>query len=112
MNWFIENKSLDKHSVSATKTYGTSRMDAYSILEETLNLRTVSVRDRVEEPDGSVHYVLNKNETMLAREKQNVLKEEIKNWIFKDPERRNQYVSYYNETFNNTRLREYDGSHL
>lgn len=112
MNWFVENKSLDKHSVAATKTYGTARIDAYSILEETLNLRTVTVRDRIEEPDGKVHYVLNKNETMLAREKQNLLKEEFKNWIFKEPERRNKYVTYYNETFNNIRLREYDGSHL
>lgn len=112
MNWFIENKSQDKHSVSAGKTYGTSRMDAYSIFEETLNLRTVTIRDRVEEADGSVHYVLNKNETMLAREKQSQIKEEFKNWIFKEPERRAKYVRYYNETFNSIRLREYDGSHL
>ena len=112
MNWFIENKSLDKYSVSATETYGTKRIDAYSILEETLNLRTVTVRDRVEDPDGKVHYVINKNETMLAREKQNQMKEAFKNWIFKDAERRQKYVQYYNETFNNIRLREYDGSYL
>lgn len=112
MNWFIENKGLDNKSVAATETYGTKRIDAYSIMEETLNLRTVTVRDRVEEPDGSVHYVVNKNETMLAREKQNQIKEAFKNWIFKDAERRQKYVQYYNETFNNIRLREYDGSHL
>ncbi len=112
MNWFIENKSQDKFSISATKTYGTSRMDAYTIFEESLNLRTVTVRDRVEEPDGSVHYVLNKNETMLAREKQNAIKEAFKSWIWSEPDRRTKYVEYYNETFNNTRLREYDGSHL
>lgn len=111
MNWFIENKSLDKTSVAATETYGTKRMDAYSIIEETLNLRTVTVRDRIEE-DGKVRYALNKTETMLAREKQNQIKEAFKNWIFKDARRRQKYVQYYNETFNNIRLRSYDGSHL
>lgn len=112
MEWFIENKSLDKRSVAATKTYGTSRMDAYSIFENTLNLRTVTVKDRIDDGDDKYHYEVNKNETMLAREKQNLMKEAFKEWIFKDPERRQKYVSYYNETFNNVRLREYDGSHL
>ena len=112
MEWFIENKSMDKHSVAATKTYGTSRMDAYSIFEATLNLRTVTIKDRIDDGDGKYHYEVNKNETMLAREKQNLIKEAFKEWIFRDPERRQKYVSYYNETFNNTRLREYDGSHL
>ncbi len=112
MEWFIENKSLDKRSVAATKTYGTSRMDAYSIFEETLNLKTVTVRDRIDDGDGKYHYVVNKNETMLAREKQNQMKEKFKEWLFADPERRAKYVEYYNETFNNIRLREYDGSHL
>ena len=112
MEWFIENKSLDKRSVAATKTYGTSRMDAYSIFENTLNLRTVTIKDRIDDGDGKYHYELNKNETMLAREKQNLIKEAFKEWIFKDQERRQKYVSYYNETFNNVRLREYDGSHL
>ncbi len=111
MNWFIENKSLDKHSVAATETYGTKRMDAYTILEESLNLRTVTVRDRVEE-DGKVSYVLNKAETMLAREKQDQMKEAFREWIFRDVDRRQKYVQYYNETFNNVRLREYDGSYL
>ena len=112
MEWFVENKALDKNSVAATKTYGTSRMDAYTIFENTLNLRTVTVRDRIDEADGSYHYVTNQKETMLAKEKQNQLKEAFREWIFKEPERRNKYVSYYNETFNNVRLREYDGSHL
>ena len=112
MEWFIENKSMDKHSVAATKTFGTSRMDAYSIFEDTLNLKTVTVRDRVDDGDGKYHYVVNKNETMLAREKQNQMKEKFKDWLFSDPERRAKYVEYYNETFNNSRLREYDGSHL
>jgi N12 class adenine-specific DNA methylase len=112
MQWFIENKSMDKRSVAATKTYGTSRMDAYSIFEDTLNLKTVTVRDRIDDGDGKYHYVVNKNETMLAREKQNMMKEKFKEWLFSDPERRQKYVEYYNETFNNIRLREYDGSHL
>ncbi len=112
LQWFVENKSMDKHSVSASKTYGTKRMDAYSIFEDTLNLRTVTVRDRIEDGDGKYHYEVNKNETMLAREKQNKMKDCFKEWLFSDLERRQKYVEYYNETFNNTRLREYDGSHL
>ena len=112
MEWFIENKSNDWKSVSATKTYGTSRMDAYSIFESSLNLRTVTVRDRIEDGGGKYHYETNQKETMLAREKQNQIQEAFRQWIYKDPERRNKYVTYYNETFNNVRLREYDGSHL
>lgn len=112
MEWFVENKSLDKTSVAATKTYGTSRMDAYTVFENTLNLRTVTVRDRIEDGHGKYHYETNQKETMLAREKQNQLKEAFREWIFAEPERRNKYVRYYNETFNNVRLREYDGSHL
>ena len=112
MEWFIENKSLDKRSVAATQTYGTKRMDAYSIFESTLNLRTVTVRDRIEDGEGKYHYETNQKETMLAREKQNQMKEAFKSWIFAEPERRQKYVEYYNETFNNIRLREYDGSHL
>jgi len=112
MNWFLERKNMDNSSVAATETYGTKRMDAYSIFEETLNLRTVTVRDRIDDGDGKYHYEVNKRETMLAREKQNQMKEAFKSWIFKEPERRQKYVDYYNETFNNIRLREYDGSHL
>lgn len=112
MEWFIENKSQDKKSVAATKTYGTERMDAYTIFENTLNLRTITVRDRIDDGDGKYHYEVNQKETMLAREKQNQIKEAFKEWIFAEPERRNKYVDYYNETFNNVRLREYDGSHL
>ncbi|MCM1236602.1 MAG: DEAD/DEAH box helicase family protein, partial [Ruminococcus flavefaciens] len=112
MDWFIENKTLDKNSIAARKTYGTESIDAYSIFEETLNLRTVTVRDRVEDEDGKVTYVLNKAATMLAREKQEQIKEAFKDWIFRDAERRQKYVKYYNETFNNIRLRTYDGSSL
>ena len=86
-------------------------MSAYHIIEDTLNLNSVTVRDRVDDGD-SVRYVVNQKETMLAREKQHQLKEEFKNWIFKDPERRAKYVKFYNENFNNIRLREYDGSNL
>ena len=112
MEWFIENKSKDKHSVAASKTYGTSRIDAYSIFEASLNLKTVTVRDKIDDGDGKYHYVINRNETMLAREKQNLIKEKFREWIFADPVRRKKYVDYYNETFNNIRLREYDGSVL
>ena len=112
MEWFIENKSKDKHSVAASKTYGTSRMDAYSIFEASLNLKTVTVRDKIDDGDGKYHYVINRNETMLAREKQNLIKEKFREWIFADPVRRKKYVDYYNETFNNIRLREYDDSVL
>ena len=111
-NWFIENKALDKRSIAATKTYGTSRIDAYSIMEETLNLRTVTIRDRIDDGDGKYHYEVNKKETMLARENQNQIKEAFRAWIFKDQERRQKYVDYYNNTFNCIRLRSYDGSFL
>ena len=111
-NWFIENKAMDKRSIAATKTYGTSRIDAYTIMEDTLNLRTVTVRDRIDDGDGKYHYEVNKKETMIAREKQNQIKEAFKGWIFKDQERRQKYVDYYNNTFNCIRLRTYDGSYL
>ena len=112
MEWFIENKGKDNKSIAATETYGTKRMDAYTIFENSLNLRTVTVRDRIDDGGGKYHYVVNKEETMLAREKQNRIKEAFRNWIWQDQERRQKYVDYYNETFNNIRLREYDGSHL
>lgn len=110
--WHIDNKSNGKYTVTATKSYGTSRMDAYTIIENTLNLKTVTVRDRIDDEGGKYHYEINKKETMLAREKQNLIKEKFKEWLFSDPDRRNRYLDYYNETFNNIRLREYDGSHL
>ncbi|MCY6356200.1 helicase-related protein [Clostridium sp. ZS2-4] len=110
-SWSIENKGADGNSIAATETFGTKRISAYYIIEESLNLRTVTVKDRIEDGD-TVRYVLNQKETMLAREKQNQLKEEFKNWLFRDPDRRKKYVDFYNENFNNIRLREYDGSHL
>lgn len=108
--WNIQNKSSD-YSVLSTETFGTKRMSGYHIIEDTLNLNSVTIRDRVDDGDR-VRYVVNQKETMLAREKQHQIKEEFKNWIFKDPERRAMYVDYYNEKFNNIRLREYDGSNL
>ncbi|WP_243141156.1 DUF6908 domain-containing protein [Alkaliphilus pronyensis] len=110
-SYTINGKGLDGHSVSAKETFGTRRMNAYYIIEDTLNLKNVTVKDRVEEGD-KVKYILNKKETMLAREKQSLVKQAFKDWIFKDPERRKKYVDFYNQNFNNIRLREYDGSHL
>ena len=112
LNYFVSNKSRERGNVKAEQTYGTKRMDAYTILENCLNLKTIEVRDRVEDAEGHVKYVTNKNETLLAREKADIIKEEFKEWIFKDTERRKYYVKYYNETFNSVRLREYDGSSL
>ena len=109
-SWGIENKSAD-NSISSTEVFGTKRVSAYYIIEDSLNLKSVTVRDRIEDGDG-YKYVVNQKETMLAREKQNQIKEEFKNWLFKDPDRRNKYVRFYNENFNNIRLREYDGSNL
>ncbi len=110
-SWGIENKTRD-YSVRVTESYGTKRINAYEIIEDTLNLKSVTVKDRVEDGNGNVSYVLNKSETMLAREKQSLLKNEFKEWIFSDPERRKKYVDFYNQNFNNIRLREYSGAHL
>lgn len=110
-SWGIENKTRD-YSVRVTESYGTKRINAYEIIEDTLNLKSVTVKDRVEDGNGNVSYVLNKSETMLAREKQSLIKNEFKEWIFSDPERRKKYVDFYNQNFNNIRLREYSGAHL
>lgn len=109
-SWGIENKGAD-NSVSSTEIFGTKRANAYYIIEDSLNLKSVTIKDRVENGDG-YKYVVNQKETMLAREKQNQIKEEFQNWLFKDPDRRNKYVQFYNENFNNIRLREYDGNNL
>lgn len=110
--WNIDGKNVDRNNVMANMTFGTPRKNAYSILEDTLNLRDARVYDRVEQPDGKVTSVLNKKETMLAQEKQEALKNAFKDWIFKDPDRRQQLVEKYNVLFNSTRPREYDGSHI
>lgn len=107
----ISRMNLDR-SIAATGKYGTSRISAYKVFEETLNLKMVVVKDRKEDSNGNVTYVTNKKETLLAREKQNTIKREFKDWIFSDGDRRKKYENLYNTTFNNIRQREYDGSHL
>ena len=108
----VEGKSTDKNNDLANFTYGTSRVSAYKLIEDSLNLRDAKVYDRIIDSDGRKTSVLNQKETMLARSKQEIIKEEFKNWIFEDVDRRNRLVKKYNERFNSIRLREYDGSHL
>lgn len=109
--YFIQGKTLCG-SVEANTTYGTNRMNALDIFENLLNLRQIQVKDRVEEADGKVTYVLNEKATMLARAKADTIKEEFKQWIFESLERREKYVRLYNDKFNNIKVREYDGSFL
>lgn len=106
----VNNKTYDK-SIMATNTFGTERISAYEIIEDSLNLKASTVRDRIDDGD-TVRYVVNQKETLLAREKQTQLKEAFKEWFWEDKERRNKYVKLYNERFNNIRLREYNGEHL
>ena len=110
--WNIEGKSKDKVNDLAEMTYGTSRVNAYKLIEDALNLKETKVFDQIINDDGSKTSVLNKKETLLAGQKQELLKEEFKNWIFNDVERRNRLVKLYNERFNSIRNREYDGSNL
>ncbi|HBI3892982.1 TPA: DEAD/DEAH box helicase family protein [Enterococcus faecium] len=108
----VEGKSSDRGNDLASFTYGTNRVNAYKLIEDTLNLRDTKVFDQVEDSDGKKKSVLNQKETMLARSKQEMIKEEFKSWIFDDVERRNRLVEDYNERFNSIRQREYDGSNL
>jgi len=110
--WNIEGKSKDKGNDLAEMTYGTGRVSAYKLIEDALNLKETKVFDQVVNDDGTKTSVLNKKETMLAGQKQELIKEEFKNWIFNDIERRNRLVKIYNEKFNSIRNREYDGSNL
>ncbi|MDF4225669.1 helicase-related protein [Enterococcus faecalis] len=110
--WNIEGKSKDRGNDLAEMTYGTSRVNAYKLVEDALNLKETKVFDQIVNPDGSKTSVLNKKETLLAGQKQELLKEEFKNWIFNDQERRNRLVKLYNERFNSIRNREYDGRNL
>lgn len=110
--WYIEGKSIDKGNVKANSTYGTHRVNAYRILEDTLNLRDVRVYDYVEDEEGRKKPILNKKETAIAQGKQDLIKQEFLNWIWKEPERRQRLTAYYNEKFNAIHPREYDGSHL
>ncbi|WP_376765809.1 SNF2-related protein [Enterococcus faecalis] len=108
----VEGKSSDRDNDLASFTYGTNRVNAYKLIEDTLNLRDTKVFDQIEDRDGKKKSVLNQKETMLARSKQEMIKEEFKSWIFDDVERRNRLVEDYNERFNSIRQREYDGSNL
>lgn len=110
--WNIEGKSYDRSGVKAHKTYGTGRINAYKIIEETLNLKDVRVIDYVEEADGKKTAVLNKKETAIALSKQELIKQGFQDWIWKDQQRRERLCKIYNEKFNSLRPREYDGSHL
>ena len=111
--WRIEGKSaVSANDVNACSTYGTSRMNAYKILENTLNLRDVRIYDKIEDADGTERRVLNVKETTLAQQKQQVIKDAFRDWLWKDADRRQTLVAKYNELFNSTRPREYDGSHL
>ena len=111
--WSIDGKSMiSDTNVSAFVTYGTRRVSAYRILEDTLNLRDVRVYDTVEDPDGKERRVLNQKETTLAQQKQQAIKDAYRDWLWRDPERREALVKQYNELFNATRPREYDGSHI
>ena len=110
--WNIDGKSNDRGNVNASSTYGTDRINAYKLIEQTLNLREVKIFDYIEEADGKRKPVLNKKETALAQAKQEAIKQAFQDWIWTDPERRDRLVKLYNERFNSTRPREYDGSHL
>ena len=111
--WRIEGKSaMGRGDITSTETYGTSRANAYKILEDTLNLKDVRIYDAIEDEEGRPKRVLNKTDTMLAQQKQQVIKDAFANWVWQDPQRRIALVKQYNELFNSTRPREYDGSHI
>ena len=110
--WNIEGKSYDRSNVKAYSTYGTSRINAYKIIEETLNLKDVRIFDYIEDDEGKKKAVLNKKETAIAQAKQELIKQGFQDWIWADPARREKLTKMYNEKFNSIRPREYDGSHI
>ena len=110
--WNVEGKSYDRTNVKAYNTYGTSRINGYKIMEETLNLKDVRIFDYIEDENGKKTAVLNKKETAIAQGKQELIKQAFADWIWKDPDRREKLTRLYNEKFNSTRPREYDGSHM
>lgn len=111
-DWFIENKTSDFDNVKADSTYGTKRASAYRIIEDTLNLKDIRIFDYVYDEHGNKKAIFNHKETTAAQAKQEVIKQAFQDWIWKDPERRNRLVRYYNDTFNSKRPREYDGRHI
>ena len=111
-DWFIENKTSDYGNVKADSTYGTKRASAYRIIEDTLNLKDTRIFDYIYDEHGNKKAVFNHKETTAAQAKQEVIKQAFQDWIWKDPERRNRLVRYYNDTFNSVRPREYDGRHI
>ncbi len=110
--WNVERKSYDRSNLKAYNTYGTKRVNAYKIIEETLNMKDVRVFDYIEEADGKRKAVLNKKETAIAQSKQELIKQSFQDWVWRDPARREKLVRLYNEKFNSIRPREYDGSHI
>ncbi len=110
--WNISEKSADRSNIHVFNTYGTTRVNAYKILEDSLNLRDVRVFDKVQDPDGKERRVLNKKETAIAQAKQEIIRSKFEEWIWKDPNRREQLCRLYNDRFNSIRPRVYDGSHL
>lgn len=110
--WNIENKNADYNNVAAGVTYGTNRINAYKIIEETLNLKDVRIFDTVTDENGNEVRVLNKKDTILAQQKQQAIKDAFRDWIWKDPDRRDRLTTLYNTKFNSIRPREYDGSHI
>ena len=111
-NWNISAKNMDKESVKADKTYGTSRANAYRLMEDCLNLKQTKIFDYEYDDDGNKQAILNKKETMIAQQKQDTIKESFNNWIWKDPQRREELTQIYNRLFNSIRPREYNGDHL
>lgn len=111
-DWNVEGKSVDRDNVRANSTYGTNRASAYRLIEDSLNLRDTRIFDYVLDDNGNKKAVLNQKDTMAAQAKQERIGQEFRDWIWKDPERRNRLVRYYNDTFNAVRPREYDGSHI
>ena len=110
--WNVEGKSYDRGNLKAYNTYGTKRVNAYKIIEDTLNMKDVRVFDYIEDADGKKKAVLNKKETAIAQSKQELIKQGFQDWVWRDPERREKLVRLYNEKFNSIRPREYDGSHI
>ena len=110
--WNVSEKSIDRSNIRAYNTYGTGRINAYKIIEDTLNLRDVRIFDTVQDADGHEQRVLNKKETAIAQDKQDLIKQKFQEWIWAEPSRRDRLCRIYNEKFNSIRPREYDGSHI